>query len=114
MGQILHGCATTTEAVRRAIQHSQESLRASRQAIRINQKTAAKWKARQNVVDRPTGQEARGLNVRAHVHGASHLHGGWLIVPDPYRLSESCPKRRPTGISIPSIGSTDAFGRHSL
>ena len=26
MGQILHGCATTTEAVRRAIQHSQESL----------------------------------------------------------------------------------------
>ncbi|UUO28605.1 hypothetical protein DCG74_15645 [Bradyrhizobium sp. WBAH42] len=27
MGQILHGCATTTEAVRRAIQNSQESLR---------------------------------------------------------------------------------------
>ena len=25
-GQILHGSATTTEAVRRAIQHSQESL----------------------------------------------------------------------------------------
>ena len=28
MGQVLHGRATTTEAVRRAIQHSQESLRA--------------------------------------------------------------------------------------
>ena len=28
MGQILHGSATTTEAVRRAIQHSQASLRA--------------------------------------------------------------------------------------
>jgi hypothetical protein len=28
MGQVLHGSATTTEAVRRAIQHSQESLRA--------------------------------------------------------------------------------------
>ena len=27
MGQILHGSATTTEAIRRAIQHSQESLR---------------------------------------------------------------------------------------
>ncbi len=26
MGQVLHGSATTTEAVRRAIQHSQESL----------------------------------------------------------------------------------------
>ncbi|HTP73598.1 MAG TPA: IS481 family transposase, partial [Burkholderiaceae bacterium] len=28
MGQVLHGCATTTEAIRRAIQGSQESLRA--------------------------------------------------------------------------------------
>jgi hypothetical protein len=27
MGQVLHGSATTTEAVRRAIQRSQESLR---------------------------------------------------------------------------------------
>src|SRR5712671_5833789 len=27
MGQVLHGSATTTEAVRRAIQHSQESMR---------------------------------------------------------------------------------------
>lgn len=26
MGQVLHGCATTTEAIRRAIHHSQESL----------------------------------------------------------------------------------------
>jgi len=26
MGQILHGCATTTAALRRAIQNSQESL----------------------------------------------------------------------------------------
>ena len=31
-GQILHGCTTTTEAVRRAIQHSQESLRICRSA----------------------------------------------------------------------------------
>jgi len=28
MGQVLHGCARTTEAVRRAIQHSQASLNA--------------------------------------------------------------------------------------
>jgi hypothetical protein len=27
MGQVLHGSATTTEAIRRAIQHSQASLR---------------------------------------------------------------------------------------
>ena len=33
MGQVLHGSATTTEAVRRAIHHSQESLRTLGEAI---------------------------------------------------------------------------------
>ena len=55
MGQILHGCATTTEAVRRAIQNSQESLRALATRYGINQKTAAKWKKRASVADLPTG-----------------------------------------------------------
>lgn len=54
-GQILHGSATTTEAVRRAIQHSQESLRALAKRYGINQKTVAKWKKRTGVVDLPTG-----------------------------------------------------------
>ncbi len=55
MGQILHGCATTTEAIRRAIQNSQESLRALAKRYGINQKTVAKWKRRETVVDRSTG-----------------------------------------------------------
>ena len=55
MGQILHGSATTTEAVRRAIQHSQESLRALAKRYGINQKTVAKWKKRVSVADLPTG-----------------------------------------------------------
>src|ERR1700675_4788462 len=55
MGQVLHGCATTTEAVRRAIQHSQESLRALGKRYGINQKTVAKWKKRSSVADHPTG-----------------------------------------------------------
>lgn len=55
MGQILHGSATTTEAVRRAIQHSQESLRALAGRYGINQKTVAKWKKRSSVSDTPTG-----------------------------------------------------------
>src|ERR1700752_944777 len=60
MGQVLHGCATTTEAVRRAIQNSQESLRALAKRYGINQKTVAKWKKRGSVVDLPTGPtEAR-------------------------------------------------------
>ncbi len=55
MGQVLHGSATTTEAVRRAIQHSQESLRALAKRYGINQKTVAKWKKRTAVADLPTG-----------------------------------------------------------
>ena len=46
MGQVLHGSATTTEAVRRAIQHSQESLRALAKRYGVNQKTVAKWRKR--------------------------------------------------------------------
>jgi transposase InsO family protein len=55
MGQILYGSATTTEAVRRAIQNSQESLRALAGRYGINQKTVAKWKKRSSVSDAPTG-----------------------------------------------------------
>ena len=55
MGQVLHGSATTTEAIRRAIQHSQESLRTLAKRYGINQKTVAKWKKRTSVADLPTG-----------------------------------------------------------
>jgi hypothetical protein len=55
MGQVPHGCATTTEAIRRAIQNSQESLRALSKRYGINPKTVAKWKKRGSVVDLPTG-----------------------------------------------------------
>ena len=55
MGQVLHGSATTTEAVRRAIQHSQESLRALAGRYGINPKTVAKWKKRFSAADLPTG-----------------------------------------------------------
>ena len=62
MGQVLHGSATTTEAVRRAIQHSQESLRALAKRYGINPKTVAKWRKRSSVADlrdRPEGAAAR-------------------------------------------------------
>jgi transposase-like protein len=47
--------ATTTEAVRRAIQHSQESLRALAERFGIDPKTVAKWRRRISVSDLPTG-----------------------------------------------------------
>lgn len=55
MGQVLHGSATTTEAVRRAIQNSQESLRALAARYSVNPKTILKWKKRSTVADLPTG-----------------------------------------------------------
>ena len=55
MGQVLHSSATTTQAVRRAIQNSQESLRTLAKRYGINQKTVAKWKKRTSVDDLTTG-----------------------------------------------------------
>ena len=55
MVQVLHGRATTTAAIRRTIQHSQESLRVLAARYGINQKTVAKWKKRTAVDDLPTG-----------------------------------------------------------
>jgi transposase InsO family protein len=58
MGQVLHGSARTTAAVRRAIQNSQESLRVLARRHGINPKTVAKWKKRKSAADRPTGPKA--------------------------------------------------------
>src|ERR1700732_4000147 len=55
VGQVLHRSATTTEAVRRAIQHSQESLRVLARRHGINPKTVAKWRKRDSTADRRTG-----------------------------------------------------------
>jgi len=63
LGQVLHGSATTTEAVRRAIQRSQESLRTLAKRHGINPKTVAKWKKRSSVVDRPTGPQQPASTV---------------------------------------------------
>ncbi len=68
MGRVLHGSATTTAAVRRAIQHSQESLRALAKRYGINQKTVAKWKKRTSVADVPTGpKDARSTVLSVEV-----------------------------------------------
>ena len=55
MGQVLHGSATTTAAIRRAIHHSQESLRALARRYGVNPKTIAKWKSRTSAADLRTG-----------------------------------------------------------
>jgi transposase InsO family protein len=55
MGQVLHGSATTTEAVRRAIQASQESVRALACRYGISPTTVQKWRKRQTITDERMG-----------------------------------------------------------
>lgn len=55
MGQVLHGSATTTEAVRRALQRSEESVRALARRYGISPTTVQKWRRRTTVADQPMG-----------------------------------------------------------
>lgn len=59
MGQVLHGSASTTAAIRRAIQNSQESLRVLAKRHGVNPKTVAKWRRRSSTADmRPGPKDA--------------------------------------------------------
>lgn len=58
MGQVRHGSATTTHAVRAAIQRSQASLATLSRELGINPKTVAKWRKRATVEDLKTGPKA--------------------------------------------------------
>jgi hypothetical protein len=55
MGQVLHGCATTTHAIRAAIQRSKAPLKELAAQHGLNQKTVAKWRKRAFVQDAPMG-----------------------------------------------------------
>ncbi len=55
MGQVRHGSATTTHAVRAAIQRSQALIEDLSRELGINPKTVAKWRKRQTVEDQKTG-----------------------------------------------------------
>lgn len=55
MGQVRHGSATTTHAVRAAIQRSQASVAELSRELGVNPKTVAKWRKRQTVEDQKTG-----------------------------------------------------------
>ena len=55
MGLVRHGCATTTHAIRAAIQRSQASLATLSREYGINPKTVTKWRKRATVEDLKTG-----------------------------------------------------------
>ena len=66
MGQVLHGSASTTAAIRRAIQNSQESLRTLSKRHGINPKTVAKWRGRSNTTVLSIEDEAIVVAFRKH------------------------------------------------
>lgn len=55
MGQILHGCAKTTETIRRAIQNSKESIAKLSRYYNLNPKTIIKWRKRSFAKDADMG-----------------------------------------------------------
>jgi transposase InsO family protein len=55
MGQVLHGSARTTEAVRRAIQLRQESVRALARRFGVSPTTVQKWRKRATTADARMG-----------------------------------------------------------
>jgi transposase InsO family protein len=63
MGQLLHGSARATTAVRRAIQHSQESIAKLAERYALNPKTVAKWKKRTHVHDATMGPKQPSSTV---------------------------------------------------
>jgi transposase InsO family protein len=58
MGQVLHGSATTTHAIRAAIQRSKAPLKELAARHGLNRKTVAKWRKRSFLHDAPMGPKA--------------------------------------------------------
>ena len=55
MGQVLHASATTTEAVRRAIQLREESVRSLAKRYGVSSTTMQKWRKRTSTADARIG-----------------------------------------------------------
>ncbi len=122
MGQVRHGSATTTHAIRAAIQRSQASTAELSRTYGVNSKTVAKWRTRTAVQDCRTGpREPRssGLSLDEEaVIVAFHLHtllplddGLFALQPTITRLTRSslhrCLQRH--GISrLPEVGDKPA------
>ena len=63
MGQIRHGCAPTTQAIKATIQRYQAMNAAPSREDGINVKTVAKWRERETLDNRKTGLTEPGLTV---------------------------------------------------
>ena len=96
MGQKLHGRATTTYAVRKAIQESKESLIKLSERYNINPKTVLKWKNRSSVADikpGPTHPKSTVLSLEEEAIIIAFRKHSQLGLDDClYSLKEQIPK----------------------
>jgi transposase-like protein len=86
MGQVLHPNARTTQAVRRAIRDSQESIAKAAVRFNVNPKTIIKWRKRENRNDRPMGPKKIKSTVLSEHHSlfepikpASMFEASWML-----------------------------------
>ena len=63
MGQVLHGCVTTTEVIRRAIQRSEASVRTLARRHGISATTVQKWRKRETTSDARMGPKQINSSV---------------------------------------------------
>ncbi|MEJ2410096.1 MAG: IS481 family transposase [Novosphingobium sp.] len=71
MGQVLHGSAKTTHAIRAELQRSQASVASLARKYAINEKTVLKWRHRQSVEDMPMGPKERRSTVLSPMEEAA-------------------------------------------
>ncbi|QQR63377.1 IS481 family transposase [bacterium] len=67
MGQVLHPKARTTEAVRREIRNSKESIVKAAKRFNVNPKTIMKWRKRNDTKDLPMGPKKVKSTVLSEV-----------------------------------------------
>ncbi|MFG1481246.1 IS481 family transposase, partial [Xanthobacter sp. V4C-4] len=71
MGQVLHGSAKTTHAVRAELQRSKAPVAELARRYGINEKTVSKWRSRSMVEDERMGPKERRSSVLSAVEEAA-------------------------------------------
>jgi transposase InsO family protein len=111
MGQVLHGSATTTEAIRRAIQRSEESVRALARRHGISPTTVQKWRRRRTTADARMGpKEARSTTLSPEQEAMAVAFRRHTLLPLDdclYALQPSIPELTRSGLHR-------CFARHGI
>ena len=111
IGQVLHGSATTTEAVRRAIQVSEESVRALARRHGISPTTVQKWRKRRTTADARMGpKEARSTTLSPEQEAMAVAFRRHTLLP----LDDCLYALQPSIPGLTRSGLRRCFARHGI